>query len=276
MPIASRPPSGDDRPDADGVVFVHGNPGSSRHWDRLVGPAADAIGGPVLAPTMPGFAGAPVPPRFDFTVPAYANWLGDRIDAAGIDRAHLVMHDFGGAFGLVWAAAHPERIASLTLIDTGVLIEYRWHVLARVWRTPILGELFNAVTNRSGFGVMMRRGQPRPLPRAFVDELFEDLRPSGKTVLRLYRNTDESQLALLADQFRALDPPTLVLWGAHDAYLPVAQAVRQRDVFPSARVVVLPDSGHWPQGDDPEAVESNLVPFLRKAAARCAKKTAHS
>ncbi len=277
MPVIGQPASPASRADGAGVVFVHGNPGSGRHWDRLAGPAADAVGGPALAPTMPGFAGAAVPPRFDFTVPAYASWLGDRIDAAAIDRAHLVMHDFGGAFGLVWAAAHPDRIASLTLIDTGVLIDYRWHALARIWRTPIVGELFNALTNRSGFGLMLRRGQPRPLPDAFVDELFEDLGPSTRrTVLRLYRNTDAAQLALLADRFRAFDPPTLVLWGAHDAYLPVAQAVRQREVFPGARVVVLPDSGHWPQGDDPDAVESHLVPFLRKAAARCATKTAHS
>ncbi len=259
-----------------GTVFVHGNPGSGRHWDRLVGPAAEAVGGPSFAPTLPGFAGAPVPPGFGFTVDAYARWLGERIDAAGIDHAHLVMHDFGGAFGLVWAAGHLERIASVTLIDTGVLIAYRWHLLARIWRTPILGELFNAATNRAGFGFMLRRGQPRPLPAAFVDQLFEELNPSTReTVLHLYRNTDETQLALLADHFRAANPPTLVLWGAHDVYLPVAQAVRQREVFPDARIVVLPDSGHWPHADDPDAIERHLIPFLRKAAT-CAKPTVRS
>ena len=211
-------------------------------------------------------------------MPAYASWLGDQIDAAGIDHAHLVMHDFGGAFGLVWAAAHPDRIASLTLIDTGVLIDYRWHVLARIWRTP---DPRRAVQRRDQPLRVRRRCCAAASPgRCRASSWTSCSRISGhstrKTVLRLYRNTDESQLALLGDHFRALDPPTLVLWGAHDAYLPVAQAVRQREVFPSARVVVLPDSGHWPQGDDPDAVESNLVPFLRKAAARCAKKTAHS
>ena len=98
----------------------------------------------------------------------------------------------------------PERIASLTYRHRSP-IDYRWHVLARIWRTPILGELFNAVTNRSGFGVMLRRGQPGAAAR-FVDQLFEDLRPSGKTVLRLYRNTHEFAVALLGDQFRAPDP----------------------------------------------------------------------
>lgn len=261
---------------ATGVVFVHGNPGSTHHWDRFTGPAAAAVQGQALAPTLPGFAGAPVPPGFAFTVEAYAAWLGQQIDAAGLARVHLVMHDFGGAFGLVWAAGHPERVASLTLIDTGVLVDYRWHALARIWRTPVLGELFNAMTTRAAFGLLLRRGQPRPLPTAFVDQLYGELGPSTRaTVLRLYRNTDESELARLADHFAAPDLPTLVLWGGHDAYLPVAQASRQREVFSAAEVVVLPDSGHWPHGDDPDAVEAHLVPFLRKAAA-CATPTART
>jgi pimeloyl-ACP methyl ester carboxylesterase len=167
-------------------------------------------------------------------------------------------------------------VASLTLMDTGVLIAYRWHGLARVWRTPILGEAFSAITTRRGFGVLMRRGQPRPLPTAFVDQLFDEFRPSARrTALRLYRNTDESRLSQFADHFRDLRVPTLVLWGAHDVYLPVEQAVRQREVFPGARVVVLPDSGHWPHGDAPDAVEHHLIPFLR-GAARCETPTART
>ncbi len=275
---AGQPPATNDpsSPPEAGVVFVHGNPGSGRHWERFAAPASEAIGGRSLAPTLPGFAGAPVPPGFPFTVDAYADWLGEQIDAAGITRAHLVMHDFGGAFGLTWAAQHPERVASVTLIDTGVLIAYRWHALARVWRTPIIGEAFSAMTTRRGFGMLMRRGQPRPLPVAFVDQLYDEFVPSARTTaLRLYRNTDEAGLAQFADRFRELRVPTLVLWGAHDVYLPVAQAVRQRDAFPGARIVVLPDSGHWPHGDDPDAVERHLIAFLR-GAATCETPTVHS
>ena len=51
-----------------------------------------------------------------------------------------MLHDFGGPFGLQWAAGHPEALGSLTLVNTGVLLDYRWHRLARGWRTPLLGE----------------------------------------------------------------------------------------------------------------------------------------
>ncbi len=273
LPMATNDPSS---PGVAGVVFVHGNPGSGRHWDRFVAPASEAIDGRSLAPTLPGFAGAPAPPGFPFTVEAYAAWLGQQIDDAGLGRVHLVLHDFGGAFGLTWAAQHPERVASVTLIDTGVLIAYRWHALARVWRTPVIGEAFSAMTTRRGFGLLLRRGQPQPLPSAFVDQLYDEFEPSARTTaLRLYRNTDEASLAQFADRFRELHVPTLVLWGAHDVYLPVAQAVRQREAFPGAQIVVLPNSGHWPHGDDPDAVERHLIAFLR-GAARCETPTVRS
>lgn len=83
----------------------------------------------------------------------------------------------------------------------------------------------------------------------------------------------ETELARYAQAFRALDPPTLVLWGAHDPYLPVVHAERQREAFPTARVVVLADSGHWPHHDDPTTVRSHLITFLREAS-RCATRNA--
>ena len=69
----------------------------------------------------------------------------------GVRRVHLVLHDFGGAWGLTWAATHTASLASLTLINIGVMPGYRWHFLARIWRTPVLGEIFMATTTRFGF-----------------------------------------------------------------------------------------------------------------------------
>jgi pimeloyl-ACP methyl ester carboxylesterase len=66
-----------------------------------------------------------------------------------------------------------------------------------------------------------------------------------------------------ANALRPLDRPALVIWGAHDPYIPVAWAARQREAFPSAEIAVLDDSGHWPFADDPEAVGRLVEPFLR-------------
>jgi pimeloyl-ACP methyl ester carboxylesterase/flavin-dependent dehydrogenase len=250
------------------VVFVHGNPGSRRDWDDLltrVGPFARAV-----ALDMPGFGRAERPRDFSYTVEGYARFLGSALDQLGVERAHLVLHDFGGPWGLEWAIANPDRFASVVLINTGALVDYRWHYLAKIWRTPVAGEAFQATTTRSGLRMALRHGNPRGLPRAFVDRMYDDI-DAGTTraVLSLYRATDEPGAVgrRHADALAPLDRPALVAWGAHDPYLPVALAERQREAFPSAEVAILDDSGHWPFADDPDGVGRHVEPFLRAVLA---------
>jgi pimeloyl-ACP methyl ester carboxylesterase len=85
-------------------------------------------------------------------------------------------------------------------------------------------------------------------------------------VLKLYRNTrnTEDGAQQFATALRPLDLPALIVWGAHDPYIPVAFAERQREVFPRAEIRILPGSGHWPFADDPDAVAQAVLPFLRR------------
>ena len=69
---------------------------------------------------------------------------------------------------------------------------------------------------------------------------------------------------MLSAALRPLDRPALVVWGGKDPYIPVEQAQRQRETFPSARVVVLDRSGHWPFVDDLEGVAGPVLEFLRE------------
>ncbi|WP_148260905.1 alpha/beta fold hydrolase [Conexibacter woesei] len=251
------------------VVFVHGNPGSADDWDALVD-AVGATGMRAVAFDLPDFGTTVAPPGFEHTVAGYAAFLDAAVQALGIERVHLVAHDFGGPIALAWAAGRPELLASVTLIDTGVLPGYRWHSLARVWRTPLLGELFQATTTRSAFRWLVGRGEPRGLPREFLDTMYDhyDAR-TKRAVLKLYRATGDpgSGVRELAAILAPRDLPALVIWGERDVYLPSSYAARQREVFPSADVHVLPASGHWPFADAPETVERLLVAHVGRAVA---------
>jgi pimeloyl-ACP methyl ester carboxylesterase len=250
---------------SEAMVFVHGNPGSSRDWDNLMRRVGEFGRGVAL--DMPGFGAADKPARFDFSVLGYARHLGRLLAERGVERAHLVMHDFGGPWGLAWAAANPRAVASVTCINTGVLSGYRWHYLARIWQTPVIGELFMAITTKAGMRLLLRHGNPRGLPPDYFNHVFETFdRGTRRTVLRLYRNTRDTKIATqqLADALRPLDLPALVVWGAHDPYIGVVYAEQQRQVFPHAEVRILPNSGHWPFADDPDAVGEWVVPFLRR------------
>lgn len=255
---------------SEAVVFVHGNPGSADDWERLAS-ACGAQGLRAVAPDMLDFGETSAPDGFEHTVPGYATFLEQALTALGVQRAHLVLHDFGGPFGLVWAAAHPERLASVTLIDTGILPGYRWHRMARIWRTPVIGELSQALMFRSGFRRARASAEPKGLPRGFMERMYDQYdRRTKSAVLKLYRSADDPGAAgaELAAWMAPRDIKALVIWGQKDSYLPASYAERQREAFPSAEVHVLPDSGHWPFVDAAETVERLLLDFLGRVARR--------
>src|SRR3989304_2120869 len=94
------------------ILLLHGVPTSSYPW---------ASGGPEH------------PADADYSVPGYVRYLEGFTAALGLDRLHLIVHDFGGPFGLAFAITHPERIRSLVILNTIFYSDYEWHPLARIW-----------------------------------------------------------------------------------------------------------------------------------------------
>lgn len=249
---------------SEAVVLLHGTPGSAADWEDVL-PQIGQLGR-VVAFDLPGYGGADKPNGLDYSSSSYAIFIGAALERLGIARAHLVMHDLG-ATGLLWAAAQPRSVGSLTLVDTGVLLGYRWHLSARMYRTPLLGELMIKTATRRAFRAMLRRynRSARPLPDAAIERMWKDHVPaSRRAALRFYRATSTEVMELIQQPLRALNPPTLVIWGGHDPAVPVEHAERQRETFPRAEVVILNESGHWPMLDDPKAFAGVLLPFLRR------------
>lgn len=251
---------------AEAVVFVHGNPGSSEDFDDLVAKAGRFSR--AIAVDMPGFGTADKPKDFDYSVGGYARHFAKVLEQLGVRRAHLVLHDFGAAWGLQWAVDHPDAAASVTLLNVGILQDYSWHYLAKIWRTPVAGEIFNAAATIAAFRLLLKHGNRKGLPPKFVDRMYRDFDAGTKrAVLKLYRATGPEDFEAMLEPVRALNLPALVIWGARDPYLPLKQAQLQRNAFPDARIEVLPESGHWPFADDPQQVAGLVLPFLQEQLA---------
>ena len=249
---------------SEAVVFIHGNPGSASDWTGLV-QEAGALGRAV-AFDLPDFGRTVAEPGFTNTLAEYSEFVDEALRTLGITSAWLVLHDFGGPIGLTWAAANPERVAGVALIDTGLLLDYKWHRLARIWQTPGLGGLLNGLVTKPIFRRLITGPEPRGLPPDFVDEMYDNFdRRTKAAVLRLYRDSKKigETSKQLVPPLAAADIPALVIWGGSDSYLPVSMAERQKEPFPSAEIHVLPGSGHWPFIDDPTTVARLLTEFLR-------------
>ncbi len=255
------------------VVFVHGSPGSGSDWADLL-PVVATRRVRAVAFDIIGFGHAEPAWGVQPTVDAGADGLETALRRLGIRRVHLVAHDIGGPLGLQWAARHPKRLRSATLINTGLLINYRHHQLAQITRTPGVGETFWAQLNRESFSAGIQNGQTTPLPAEFVNRLYDDLdRETRCGIIRLYRGTDEPEIhRFSSEQAEALSRrqrrPALVIWGADDPYLPPSLAQDQRAGFPRAKIHVFDDSAHWPFVDHEAQTRRLISRFLHRAIRR--------
>jgi len=234
------------------ALYVHGVPTSSDDWL----PFLERTGGVAL--DLPGFGRSGKPARFDYSIDGYASFLERFVAEVGLERFSLVVHDWG-AVGLALAQRMPERVHRLVVINAVPLLPgYRWHRLARVWRTRVAGELFMGATTRAGFKLLSRAAnhRPGPLPDALLDAVMAHFdHGTQRAILRLYRSASPATLAAAGAGLGRLTAPALVLWGEHDPYIPVAFADAYAAALPAAELERLPDAGHWPWLDHPPLVD---------------------
>ena len=268
VPLVDRAgPDGDAGTQA--VVFVHGNPGPMDDFE----PYFDDIAkfSRVVAFDLPGLGRASHQRLPSHGPNEYAAHIERIRRALGLERVHLVMHDLGGIWGLRWAVQNPACVASMTFINTGHLRGYRWHIAARIWQTPILGELVQRLVSDRVVREGIQKENPRPLPKEFLDRIMRYSTPaSRRAVLDIYRSMRDTDK--LADEVEGLLPslrcPVMFMAGTEDPYIPVELSESQRDVFPNAEMHRLEGLGHWPFIDDPEGVGALLLPFLRRCRQR--------
>lgn len=229
------------------VVLLHGNPDTHHVWQGVVDLLADRH--PtwrLVRPDMPGFGASPEPPAgFDYRASATAPLWDSVFEALGIAGPLTVaVHDFGGPWLLPWVARNPTRVGGLVVTNSPCSPRFVWHPWARVWQTPGLGELSNALQTKWMARWEMRRGS-KGLSVAHVDAAYGRVTPAMKRcMLRTYRSHADFEDAM-GEEFRLLKGvlphmKAQVVWGARDPYCPLPLA---HDF--GVPVVTVPDAGHW-------------------------------
>jgi pimeloyl-ACP methyl ester carboxylesterase len=231
------------------ILYLHGVPDHGELWT----PFLERTGG--VAPDLPGFGASAKRGDLDYSIGGYADWLERFCEFAGLDRVRLVMHDWG-VVGLAFAQRAPERIERLVAIDVVPLLPgYRWHPIARAWRTPLLGE----VAMGMAIGPVVRR----LLPAGRADPVLAAFDPgTQRAILKLYRASPPDVLAAAGARLADVGAPALVLHGARDRYIPSRFADGLAAALGDGRVEHVADAGHWPWLDRPELLE-RVAAFLR-------------
>jgi haloalkane dehalogenase len=209
--------------DGEPVVLVHGVPTCSYMWRKVLAllPERGLRG---VAFDLPGLGFAQRPEQFDYSWGGLARWTGDAIDALGIERCHLVVHDIGGPIGCEWAVNNPERVISLTALNTMLEVaDFRRPWFMNLFVPRGVGELwlrsmsrFAMVTLFSREGIGDRSAVTRDELGAYYGLLKREDR--GRAFLRIMRGFEltESKQRMLVDGLRERPYRAQVVWGRDD------------------------------------------------------------
>jgi haloalkane dehalogenase len=255
------------------VVLVHGLPASSFLYRKVIGELA-ASGLQALAFDLPGLGLADRPEHFDYTLSGLGLFVAAAIDALGIDRFHLVVHDAGGPIGFEAASRLLDRVQSLTMLNT----------IPELDSTPFPGEFLARFTRRVG-GPMSSAAVWRTmmyrvgiLDRSAVPEVevdaYRDLAlgpDDGAAYLQIMRGLHATRGA--AKNYRPLlhvdsaPYPVQIVWGARDPILTMRRfgwRALEATGLPSMSIV---PARHFLQEDQAPAISALIVSHAQRASA---------
>ncbi len=228
------------------VVLLHGFPQDAGAYDAVV-PVLHAHGLRTLAPTLRGYAaGARPRRRRHYRTAETAADLIALLDAAGLERAHIVGHDWGGVPAWASAAWHPERVASLTVLSTPHPTAMAASLISS---SQVLKSWYMGLFQLPGLpeAVVLRTLRKSlvdsHLPAEYVDRYCRAMAVPGALTgaLNWYRGIPFSARPVVTN----CSVPTTYVWGKHDFALGRAAAeLTGRHVDAPYRFEELA-AGHW-------------------------------
>lgn len=249
------------------VVLIHGSLGSLHMWEgwaRELGPRVRLI-----TVDLPGHGLTGAWPRDEYTIEAYTDFIEVLIDTLHLERVALIGHSMGGAVAWSFAATRPDRVGHLVLVDAaGYPRQGEAPLPTRLARLPVIGDI----------GIYFK---PDRLVRRSLLEVYAD--PEMVTPDRIKRYSElqrfpgnreatlqraRAQEPLDPTPLKRLDVPTLIIWGAKDRWVPVADAFRFQNDIKGAKLEIFQNLGHNPMEENPQATAAAVAAFLGSTPAR--------
>ena len=258
------------------VLLLHGCPFASFVWRHVI---------PILAPThrciapdLLGLGDTETPPTADWSLPAQAAMAIRLLDALGIQRAHVVGHDHGGAVAQLLAARHPSRVERLVLTDAEAYDNWpsaEERPFVRITQAPLIGDVVLWLWSRKAIlrstligakAVHDRQALTSEFLDAFIRANLGDRRRRNKTKRFLAGQFDPRNTRVttdLLDGLRRFDHPTLLIWAQNDPHFGPEWGERlRRDIPGAVRLVLLESTGHLLMEERPERFAALVRDFL--------------
>ena len=250
------------------VVFCHGTPFSSLLWQ----PFAEALSRDFTVHLwdMPGYGRSSKRAEHAVDFGAQAQAFAALLEHWGVERPHVVAHDFGGAVSLRAHLVDGAPYASLMLVDVVAIPPTGSPFFRFVQAHPdLLGQL-PAYIHIAIVRTYIQSASRRKLPDEVLDALVEPWtgEEGQPAFYRQIAHYDERYLEENERRLAQIDIPVRVLWGTDDAWIPTEIAEKLMAAIPGATLGLIDGASHLVQYDAPVPLMNELRVWLSGAAGR--------
>lgn len=257
------------------TVLIHGGLSQASEWALLAG----RLPGHVIIPDRPGCG---LSYHIDYRDVDYrtaaASWLLDLVDGIGAEQVDLVGNSMGGFFSMAFAIAYPDRVRRLILPGAPAGLDKHIPLFLRLWGNQVVGPLMtrlgitvppNAEALRKRVFATLLVAHPEKVPLDVLELALAGMTSipgTGLTSYTLLRTVTNLRgwrpRLMMCDDMARLPIPTLFVWGDADAFAPPSSGQDMATRMPEAHAEVIPDAGHLPYLDQPDAVADSITGFL--------------
>ena len=247
------------------IVLIHGTAASLHTWDAWTDELKKT--NRVIRMDLPAFGITGPNKNADYSIEAYTTFLQSFLEKLKLEKFHLAGNSLGGNIAWNYTADYPSKVEKLILVDaSGLPTNKSQPAIFKMAKTPILNSLFLYIT-------------PRFLIKKNIEEVYEDdskitdelinryhkmaLRVGNRKAFIDRAKTDfklDTQVNL--EKLKSIQTSTLLIWGAKDLWIPIANGIRMNEILVNSKLEVLKNSGHVPMEENPRESLKLMNDFL--------------
>lgn len=217
----------------------------------------------VISVDLPGFGLTGPHPRGSYSAFMYAGFLDSLVAKLELKKFNLAGNGLGAEIAWFYAADHPQRLNKLVLLDAPGFEPKSTPWIIWLARTPILNGVMTRITPRRFIKIMLEEvfADHALVTDSLVQRHFDLLLRTGNRQAFIDR-ASVSENRPPVDIIERINTPTLILWGAEDARLSPEFAYEFHRRIPGAYLRIYPNTGHWPQEENPAQTVQDVQDFL--------------
>ena len=243
------------------VVLVHGTPSNAQVWRNVVPRLADAF--EVIVYDLCGYGLSTVHEGQDTRLRSQARTLGQLVEHWGVDRPHLVGHDFGGATVLGAHLKEGVAASSLTIFDAVVLNPWGTEFSLLVKENIGVFESIPNYVHEAMIEAHLKTATYHPLRPDVLTMLMAPWRgDAGKRAyLRQVADYDHECTAELETLYPRISVPTQIMWAEHDRWVDPDVGRKLHKLIPDSTFELMEDAGHFAMEDSPGRIAARIGSF---------------